>query len=326
MALPWSEAWRRASTGDGGFWRHEIPSSHFATSTGPVLAQAMVRLLQDVSARIAGGQSAGPAGDGDLDVIDVGAGDGTLLNAMADILEGTELGARCRLRGVDVRPRPPTLRADVEWSEGDAEDLPASGIRGLVMAHEWLDEVPLDIIQRDARGIDRLVLVGEDGREILGDPVPPGDPLAAWAAEWWPLREIGDRAEVGNTRDLAWDQLCASVRIGAVVASDYARYGRGSTLRGYRGGNAVLPVPDGTCNLTADVTIGSCVAATAIRRVSTCTQREALASLGVSGELPDPTTMDGEAYARDLSRAFSARALRAPGGRGAFRWLRADVG
>lgn len=324
MALPWSEAWRRASTGDRGFWRREVPSSHFATSTGPVLAQAMVRLLQDVSARITGGQGAGE--DGGLDVIDVGAGDGTLLNAMADILEGTELGARCRLRGLDVRPRPPALRDDVEWWEGDALELPAASVRGLVMAHEWLDEVPLDIIQRDARGTDRLVLVGEDGLEALGDPVPPDDPLATWAADWWPLREIGDRAEIGCTRDLAWDRLCASVRIGAVVASDYPRCGPDATLRGYHGGKVVHPVPDGSCNLTADVTLGSCVAATAGRRVSTWTQREALASLGVSGELPDPTTMDGGDFARELSRAFSARALRAVGGRGSFRWLRADVG
>lgn len=286
----------------------------------------MVRLLQDVSARIAGGRHDGPTEDTGLEVLDVGAGDGTLLNAMADILEGTELGARCRLRGVDVRPRPPTLRADVEWWQGDAEELPSSRIRGLVMAHEWLDEVPLDIIERDVRGTDRLVLVGEDGRESLGDPLPPDDPLAAWAAHWWPLREIGDRAEVGSTRDRAWARLCDSVRMGVVVASDYARDRPEPTLRGYRDGKVVLPVPDGTCNLTADVTIDSCVAATSGTRVSTCTQREALSSLGVSGDFPDPTTMTGAEYARDLSRAFSARALRAPLGRGAFRWLRADVG
>lgn len=326
MALPWSEAWRRASTGAGGFWRREVPSAHFATSTGPVLAQAMIELLHDVSARIAASPGGRPTEGDDLDVIDVGAGDGTLLNAMSDLLEGTELGARCRLRGIDVRPRPPGLRADVQWWEGDAEELPASGICGLVMAHEWLDEVPLDVIQRDARGNDRLVLVAEDGREILGDPVPPGDPLAAWASDWWPLGAVGDRTEVGVTRDRAWGRLCAAVRAGTVVASDYARDRPEPTLRGYRDGSVVPPVPDGSCNVTADVTIGSCVAFTAGARVSTCTQREALAALGVSGAMPDPTNMDAGEYARDLSHALSARVLRSPGGRGAFRWLRADVG
>lgn len=326
MAVPWSDAWRRAATGPRGFWRRESPSSHFATSTGRALAEAMVGLLRDVDARVAATGEDGVPHDGALDVIDVGAGDGTLLRHMAEILEGTELGARCRLAGIDVRPRPTALSAAVEWWEGDAEELPARGARGLVMAHEWLDEVPLDILQRDARGADRLVLVTEDGRELLGDTVPSDHPLARWSARWWPRDGVGDRAEVGLSRDRAWARLCASVRAGTVIASDYARARPGPTLRGYRDGRVVAPVPDGTCNITADVTVDACVAATPALRVSTCPQREALAGLGVSAALPDPTAMEVEAYARDLSRALSVRALRAPGGRGAFRWLRADVG
>jgi len=332
MALPWSVAWRRASTGPDGFWRREVPSAHFATSTGAVLALGMVRLLQDVDARL---------GSGDLiDVIDIGAGDGSLLNGMAALLEGTDLGARCRWAGIDVRPRPPGLRTDVAWCEGDALSLAPGSVRGLVMAHEWLDEVPLDVVERDRREVDRLVLVEDDGSEILGDPLTPDGAHAAWAAEWWPLARPGDRAEIGTTRDRAWRVLCAALTSGTVLATDYAhRRGGGGyvgprrpTLRGYRSGTLVNAVPDGSCNITAHVAIDSCAAATQTSTpangsitTSIRSQREALADLGQDGDLPDPTAQSAEGYARDLALALEARALRSPAGRGSFAWLRTDV-
>lgn len=317
MPVPWSIAWSQAAFGPDGFWRRETPAAHFATSTGSVLALAMVRLLGEVDARLGSPTT--------LDVIDVGAADGRLLGEMDALLEGTDLGSRAQLTGIDVRARPIDLSADIAWIAADAtrDGLPV--VRGLVMAHEWLDEVPLDIVQRDAHGQDRVVLVDEDGCETLG--APPAADANAWIAAWWPLHAGGERAEIGISRDAAWERLCAMVEAGTLLATDYGHVAseRRPTLRGYRHGNVVEPTPDGTCNITAHVAIDSCAAVTPPdMAVASWTQAAALASLGLPGNLPDPTLLTSQEYARELSLAWEAQALRDPAGRGSFTWLRAD--
>lgn len=317
MPVPWSIAWSRSATGPDGFWRRETPVAHFTTSTGTVLARAMVRLLGEVDARLGF-----PA---TVDVMDVGAGEGRLLEEMRALLDGTDLGSRARLTGIDVRERPSDLPEDIAWGVADAtrDSLPTA--RGLVMAHEWLDEVPLDIVERDTQGADRIVLVDDDGRESLG--APPGADAAAWMAAWWPLQAIGERAEVGLSRDAAWARLCAMVEAGTLLATDYGHIAteRRPTLRGYRSGNIVDPTPDGSCNITAHVAMDACAAATPLDMAVTMdTQAAALAALGLSGGLPDPSVLTPAEYARKLSVAWEAQALRDPAGRGSFTWLRAD--
>lgn len=244
---------------------------------------------------------------------------------MRALLDGTDLGLRARLTGIDVRERPIDLSNDIVWVVADAtrDRLPA--VRGLVMAHEWLDEVPLDIAQRDAHGQDRIVLVEEDGCESLG--AAPAADVNAWMAAWWPLHAEGERAEIGISRDAAWVRLCAMVESGTLLATDYGQldHERRPTLRGYRHGNVVEPTPDGTCNITAHVATDACAAATPPdMAVTRCTQAAALASFGLSGNLPDPALLPSKAYAQELSLAWEAQALRDLAGRGSFTWLRAD--
>lgn len=277
----------------------------------------MVHLLGEVDARLGSPTT--------LDVIDVGAGDGCLLREMRALLEGTDLGSRARLTGIDVRERPIDLSDDIAWVVADATRNGLPAVRGLVMAHEWLDEVPLDIVERNAQGEDRIVLVDEDGRESLG--APPGVDAAAWIAEWWPLQAVDERAEIGLSRDAAWARLCETVEAGTLLATDYGHVvtERRPTLRGYRNGNVVVPTPDGSCNITAHVAVDACAAATPPDMAVTIgTQAAALASLGLPRDLPDPTLLTPAEYARALSSAWQAQALRDPAGRGSFTWLRAD--
>lgn len=280
------------------------------------MADAMVMLLGQVDRRLG---EAGP-----LDVIDVGAGDGEILDGMACGLADTDLGRRTRLIGIDVRPRPEGLHPAVQWIQGDGLATLPMGVVGLVMAHEWLDEIPLDVVERDADGIDRLVLVDGDGRECRGDAVD-GD-TAEWLARWWPLSAPGDRAEVGLSRDAGWRRLCDAVRVGTVLATDYGhdRLSRRPTLRGYRRGVIVDAVPDGSCNITAHVSVDSCVAAGA-GQGTVMSQRQALAEFDLVGVLPSPSTEPAD-YARALERSWEVRSLRSPGGLGSFHWLRADIG
>jgi SAM-dependent MidA family methyltransferase len=277
----WSEAWEEALYGPTGFFLRERPLDHFRTNVAvPLFAHAVRRLAGLVDSAL---------GEPDpFDVVDLGAGRGELLGSWVDV------PARWRLTSVDLAPGLPS-------------EVPV--VEGLLLANEYLDTVPLDVLSDG-----RLVLVSESGEESLGAPL-----TSRWAEDWWPG---GGRVEVGASRDLAWAAAVAQVRQGLAVAVDYGHTlaDRRPTLTGYRGGKQVPPVPDGTCDLTAHVALDSVAAATGSRLVR---QREALTSLGVSAQLPDA---GDPSYPAALARASQARELLDPDGLGGFGWLLRPVG
>jgi SAM-dependent MidA family methyltransferase len=236
----------------------------------------------------------------------MGAGGGELIGCLAAISPPS-----WRLVGVDLAPRPEGLPARVEWNA-----QPPADVVGLVAAVEWLDVVPVDVVERAADGV-RLVEVDDCGDERLG-PLATGRDRE-WIDRWWPLAEVGDRAEVGWPRDDAWRDLVACLDRGVAIAVDYMavpeRHG-GGTLTGYRDGRQVRPVPDGSTDITAHVLLRSCAGPTASLR----TQREALRALGVDGKVP-AYEIDPRGYAAALTRASAAAELLDPGGLGGFGWL-----
>ncbi len=286
--VPWRQAWERALYGPGGFFLRERPGDHFRTpvTASPVFAAAVRELAGRVDDALGRPDP--------YDVVDLGAGRGELLHALPDV------PARWRLTAVERAPDPGT---GLRWRAGVPE------LTGLLVACEWLDAVPLDVVEGG-----RLVLVGEDGSEEPGPPAPAE--LLAWADREWPG---GGRVEVGLARDEAWAAAVARVRRGLALAVDYGttRAHRRPTLLGYRAGRAVPPVPDGSADLTAHVALDSCAARTGSRLVG---QREALRALGTTAALP---TWRGEPgpYAAALARAASARALLDPSGWGAYGWV-----
>jgi SAM-dependent MidA family methyltransferase len=293
---------------DGFYTRGEAPADHFRTSThaSPLFAEALLRLAARAGLRA---------------VVDVGAGGGELLRQMH------RLDPDLTLFGVDVRPRPPGLPAPVRW----LRDVPAVE-SALLVANEWLDNVPLDVVTRTPDGL-RAVLVDQDGHERLG-PEPDQDDLC-WLARWWPDIEAGGRAEVGHPRDAAWARAVGRLRSGVALAVDYAheRASRPATgtLTGYRSGRRVPPVPDGSCDLTAHVALDSCADAgrqAGADQTLLLTQREALHQLGVAGARPPHglARTDPLAYLRGLERAGQAAELTDPAGLGGFCWLVQAVG
>ncbi|MEN3359089.1 MAG: hypothetical protein V7637_3071 [Mycobacteriales bacterium] len=223
------------------------PGAHFRTSVhaSPLFAGAIGELLRRVDAALGH-----PA---PLDLVDVGAGRADLLTAVA-AAAGPDLAARLRLTAVERAPRPAGLPGGVRWTA----EIPE--LTGLLIANEWLDNVPVDVVEQTTAG-PRLVLVSPAGAESVGGP--PGAADAAWLADWWPLRP-GQRAEVGRPRDQAWAAAAGQVRRGVAVAIDYAHDRRArppaGTLTGYRAGRQVPPVPDGSCDLTAHVALDACAA------------------------------------------------------------------
>lgn len=276
--------------GADGFYVRTRPRAHFSTSvsTGPLFAVAVRRLAERVDALL---DRPDP-----FDVVDLGTGDGALLAGLG------EVPARWRLTGVDVHG---------DW----VRDVPA--VTGLLVANEWLDNVPLDVTFDD-----RVVEVDEAGEERLGQPAAAD--LTAWAQRWWPDRR---RVEVGLARDQAWTAAVGRVTRGLAVAVDYGHTvaDRRTSLTGYRDGRQVAPVPDGTCDLTAHVALDSCAAATGARLLR---QREALSLLGISAQKPPRSLADTDprGYLALLQEAGEAARLLDPRGLGAFGWLVQPVG
>ncbi|WP_198955038.1 SAM-dependent methyltransferase [Kineosporia sp. R_H_3] len=334
---PWVTAWADALYGPAGFYRRpEGPAGHFRTAShaapGP-LARALARLARQT---------------GCSRVVDVGAGRGELLVALAALEDAADGPVPLGLHGCDVVPRPATLPDRVGWSAGLQAllaDLPLLD-DALVVGWELLDVVPCPVVEVDGTGAVREVLVDPaTGRERLGDPPGPDD--AAWLARWWPLdgRPTGTRAEVGRPRDALWSALaarCAATPHGAVLlAVDYAHTAAtrppAGSLAGYRGGLLVDPVPDGSCDVTAHVALDAVAAAAGAAGASAgvvVRQRGALRSLGLSagpGAHPgshDPSgaPLPAATILRALAERSAVAELLDPDGLGGFSWLLSAAG
>ncbi len=219
------------------------PPSHFRTS---VHASA---LFGQAIARLASAAGASQ-------VVDIGAGSG-------------ELGRVLRAEGLDV--------LDIELDD----ELP-SVLTGLVIANEWLDNVPCELAELDDDGTPRYL----QHDLTLGDVVEGND--LDWLSTWWPLTEPGDRAEIGPARDEAWSDVVGRLDKGLAVAIDYGhlRAGRPAygTLTGFRDGRECSPVPDGSCDITAHVALDSLAAV--VPGGTVISQREALQALGITAARP----------------------------------------
>ena len=299
---------------DGFFRRRQAPSDHFRTSahTGHVFADAIARLIASVDSVL--GRPAS------LDVVDVGAGRGELLIAIDTLLDES-LRRRVRMTAVEVARRPVSMPEHIGWQR----QLP-DHLTGLLLASEWLDNVPLDVVTRDCRDHWRYVLVDEAGVETLG--AAPTQIDMAWLATWWP---DGHRAEVGRTRDDAWADAVSRVDRGLALGIDYGHVRADrpplGSLAAYREGREVQPVPDGSCDLTAHVAMDA-VAAAVVGPSFLVRQAEALHALGVSGKRP-PLAMaheDPGGYIRALADAGVAAELTDPTGLGGHYWLWHPIG
>ncbi|TCC59562.1 hypothetical protein E0H73_23320 [Kribbella pittospori] len=270
------ECWQAALYGPDGFYRRERPAAHFRTSVHAS------ELFGQAIARLARAVGAD-------EVVDIGAGSG-------------ELGKVLRAEGLSV--------LDIELDD----ELPAS-LTGLVIANEWLDNIPCDVAELDENGVPRYLLA-----DLTPGNVVDGNDLA-WLQTWWPLHEPGDRAEIGTARDQAWADVVHRLTDGSVaVAIDYGHLRAGrppyGTVTGFRDGRECDPLLDGSCDVTAHVALDSLGG-------SLLLQRDALRALGVSATRPslDLAQTDPLRYLSELSSAGEAAELQDPSGLGGFGWV-----
>lgn len=269
--------------GPAGFFLRNRPGDHFRTSAlaSPLFATALRRLLHRVDDAL---------GHPDrLDLVDVGAGRGELLAA---ILQDLDPAVRRRVSATAVERAHFTPPDGVTY----AATVPP-GLTGLLIATEWLDNVPLDLA-RDSRYLDANL--------DLADPLDSAD--AAWCDRWWPTADpdgsattdSDDRAatwpdggiatrsdrdvdggdgrfgspdpddlevghgtvvEIGSARDAAWSDAVRRLDRGLALAVDYGhtRTERPDfgTVTGFRDGREVPPALDGSTDITCHVAMDS---------------------------------------------------------------------
>ncbi|MEU1888500.1 SAM-dependent methyltransferase [Micromonospora sp. WMMD987] len=349
--MRWRDAMAAALYGPGGFFVSGAgPADHFRTSVHatPAFAAAVFRLVSRLDATLGFPTP--------FDVVDVGAGRGELLHTLTTLAHTgpagpapVPLARRLRLTAVELAPRPPALPAHIAWTT----TLP-DAVTGLLVATEWLDNVPLDLAAPAptspgaTTSNHRYLLVDPGtGVESAGPPLTVED--ATWLTRWWPdppghpsaagTPDDADlpvgRIEIGRSRDEAWAQAVRRVARGVALAVDYGHLRQArpfdGTLTGYRGGRQVPPVPDGSCDITAHVAVDSVAAAGA--GVAGCaytlvSQREALRALGADGGRP-PLGLAGTdpaGYLRALAAASAVAELTDPAGLGGHHWLLQPVG
>ncbi|GIJ78015.1 SAM-dependent methyltransferase, MidA family [Micromonospora phaseoli] len=328
MSMRWRGAMQSALYGAEGFFVSGTgPAAHFRTSVhaSPIFASALLRLVHQLDAALGFPDQ--------FDVVDVGAGRGELLHALsvgattvAVHTAPVALARRVRFTAVELAPRPDDLPQQIIWTN----EIPAN-LTGLLLATEWLDNVPLDLASRTEDRWHYLLVDPATGNETTGEPVSHED--AAWLRTWWP--PPAQRAEIGRTRDEAWADAVGHVDRGLALAVDYGHLRGerplGGTLTGYRGGRQVRPVPDGSCDVTAQVAIDAVASAGA--RVARCayslgSQRDGLRALGADGGRP-PLSLaarDPAGYVRALAEASAAAELTDPAGLGGHWWLWQPVG
>ncbi len=154
------------------------PSPGFSPAVGPASAALPAPAG---SARF---PASGPAVDAATSAASAAASLGAPSGGVAD---RQPLVRRLRLTAVELAPRPDDLPAEIAWSD----EIP-SGVVGLLVATEWLDNVPLDVAVHTGDTWRYLLVDPLTGEESVGGQVSPED--AEWLATWWPVPG-GDLAE-----------------------------------------------------------------------------------------------------------------------------------
>lgn len=279
-----------------------------------------------------------------VDVVEVGAGSGSLLRPLLDHLDGAGVAARATVVEVSAAARAAAASRVPEAAFAGRLGELRPGLRGAVIANELLDNLPAALAVRRGGGwMERCVGSSEDRLAYVELEARPE--VASWAD-----RNGGEVPEGGvvEVQIAAGEWLLAALTLlaaGSVVVVDYGDTADGlasrraeGTVRTYSGhhlGPDPLDHPGGT-DITMDVDFGALrvVAESAGAAATVSTQREFLTEWGLGErilalrhrELESARRGDvmGRLQARDL--LTGAEAILHPRGLGDFRVLVARRG
>ena len=229
----------------------------FLTSpeVSPLFGASLARFVEAEAARI---------GADPVTVVDAGAGSGSLLRGL---LDAARVGVRAWALEVSPAARE-ALRLYVPEAVVTGGPGPAEAIRGVVLANELTDNLPVALaVRRGRRWVERRV--GAAGEALCWVEAPARPEVAAWASRYAGRVPPGGVVEV-QLAAAAWLRgTLQHLEAGAVVVIDYGDTGPGlaprraeGTLRTYRRhhlGPDPLAEP-GACDITVDVDFGALAA------------------------------------------------------------------
>ncbi len=188
-----------------------------APEISPLFGRCLARQVQQVLRELGGG-----------DLLEFGAGTGRLVVDLLAELERLDCLPE-RYRIVDLSPdlrqrQRATLAAElphlldrVEW----LDEFPAPGFRGVVVANELLDAMPVHRFRLDAEGICEQFVAWEEGHLVSGWDVPRSPGLEAAVAGLGLVPAEPYESEI-NLRAVPWLQgLSEVLTAGAVLLIDY---------------------------------------------------------------------------------------------------------
>jgi SAM-dependent MidA family methyltransferase len=233
----------------------------FLTSpeVSPLFGETIARFVDAEAVRL---------GAGAVDVVEVGAGSGSLLRPLLDALRSparpwaVEVSGAAR-RGVSARV--PEARV-----AGSLDELPVP-LRGVIVANEVADNLPAALAVRRGSGWTEL-RVGVEGGRLVWIETEPRPEVAAWADRWAGPVPEGGQVEVQLEAGEWMRRLVGMLEAGSVLAFDYGETGEGlthrraeGTLRTYRG-HHLGPDPllePGSTDVTMDVDVAALAGAAA---------------------------------------------------------------
>jgi SAM-dependent MidA family methyltransferase len=197
-----------------------------------------------------------------VEVVEVGAGSGSLLRPLLDALE-----TPARAWAVEVSPaaRERLAAAVPEAALVAGVDGLPRGLRGVIVANEVADNLPAAVaVRRSGVWRERLVGVSEGALAWAEGPARPE--VASWADRFAGPVPEGGQVEVQLAAGEWLRALLGCLEAGAVVVFDYGDTGEGlagrradGTLRTYRG-HHLGPDPllePGATDVTVDVDFGA---------------------------------------------------------------------
>ncbi|WP_435825940.1 SAM-dependent methyltransferase [Micromonospora zamorensis] len=106
---------------------------------------------------------------------------------------------------MEYASRPENLPEEITWTS----EIPAE-INGVLLATEWLDNVPLDVAVHTADGWRYLLVDPQSGAETVGEPVSPAD--LEWLTRWWPTSRTSTDGDPNSA--LTWSDATSGSESG----------------------------------------------------------------------------------------------------------------
>ncbi|HEY7564300.1 MAG TPA: SAM-dependent methyltransferase [Acidimicrobiia bacterium] len=257
--MPFDRFMELALYGPGGFFRspslRSVKAGDFLTSpeVSAHFGRTIARFVASERARI--GEP--------FALVEAGAGSGSLLRSL---LQTVDVDAWA----IDVSPAAAAALADLIGPDRvvDSLGLVPAPVRGIVLANELLDNLPMAIAQLTEDGW-RERWVGIEGATLTFVDAPVRDEVEAWLHQFAGPVEPGGWVEVQLLASRWMAEVLAKLEAGTLVVFDYGDTAEGlaprrrdGTLRTYRAhhlGPDPLDEP-GATDITADVNFTALIA------------------------------------------------------------------